>query len=81
MEVFCVMRYHGEDKCEELWSIHHSSLQAYYQAQNNCEVETAILNKPTNGVFPEVIDADNVYGLNELMKPGDFFIQRMEVRE
>lgn len=81
MEVFCVMRYLGEDKGEELWSIHHNSLQAYYQAQNNCEIETAILNNPTNGVFPEVINANDVYGLNELMNPGDFFIQRMEVLE
>ena len=40
-----------------------------------------MLNKPSNGVFPEVIDADNVYGLNELMNPGDFFVQRMEVLE
>lgn len=81
MEVFCVMRYHGSVCTEELWSIHKTSLQAYYQAQKNCEFEATMLNKPTNNVFPEVIDADNVYGLNQLMNPGDFFVQRMEVLE
>lgn len=80
MEVFCVMRYVGDNN-EELWSIHHNSVKAYENAEGYCDFTKD--DEHTPKVFPQVVTPEEAtYNWKwNYLKHGDFFVQRMEVLE
>lgn len=80
MEVFCVMRYTGNDN-EELWNIYRDSVKAYNAAEENCDFTKDREHTPK--VFPQVVTPEeaNFRWKWDYLKPGDFFVQRMEVLE